>query len=227
MSRGRRIAFRIGQAIDRSGLPALLRRIFTALYTLYSAKDLGSFGRGSSISPWCDIEGAENIHFGTGTHVRSGCLLQATAMYAAALGSVAPPQQPVLRIGDGTQIGRYCHITAKGRIEIGVRVLMGERILIADHDHGFEDTTTAPRDQPLTVPRPVVIGDSCWIGDGAAILAGATLGRHVVVGANAVVRGEVAPFTVVVGNPARPVRRYDEKLGKWVSLGPLKDEASE
>jgi len=204
--------------MDRSGLPAIGRRLFTILYTFYKAKDLGSFGKGSSIKPFCLIEGAANIHLGDGTHIRSGCLLQAAPDYEVAPRDDSPQSPPLLRIGDGTRVGRYCHITAKDRVEIGRRVLMGERILIADHDHGFEDTSTAPRDQPVTAPRPVAIGDACWIGDGAAILDGSNLGRHAVVGANAVVRGEVPPFTVVAGNPARAVRRYDPDLGKWVAV---------
>lgn len=219
MNSRRRLLFSLGKAIDRSGLPSLCHRVFTAAYTLYKAKDLGSFGAGSSIEPFCILQGPENIHFGTGTHLRAGCRVQATAVYEGAAGAPAAgsARTIVLRIGDGTLVGRYCHITAQDRIEIGARVLMGERILIADHDHGFADVSAAPRDQPLTTPRPVTIGDACWIGDGAAILAGARLGEHVVVGANAVVRGEVPPFTVVAGNPARPVRRYDPGAGRWVA----------
>jgi acetyltransferase-like isoleucine patch superfamily enzyme len=94
-------------------------------------------------------------------------------------------------------------------------VLFGERVLIADHDHGFENIEKPPRDQRLSSGREVVIGENCWIGDGAAILAGTVLGRHVVVGANAVVRGEVPDFTVVAGNPARVVSLYDAAASKW------------
>ncbi|MFQ5459093.1 MAG: acyltransferase, partial [Myxococcota bacterium] len=220
MSAQRMIFFSIGKLIDRSGLVAVFRRIFTSSYTLYKAKDLGGFGRGSSIEPFCVIHAPGNVYLGSGTHVRSGCLLQADRNYGAMArseGDAAGPE-PVLRIGDGTLVGRFCHITAQGRIDIGERVLMGERILIADHDHGFEDTTIAPRDQPPAPARPITIGDACWIGDGAAILGGTKLGNHVVVGANAVVRGEVPPYTVVAGNPARPVKRYDKDRGEWVKL---------
>lgn len=216
MSVMRSLVFLAGSALDRSRLPAFCRRIFTGLYTLYKAKDLASFGRGSSIRPFVILQGSAGIHMGSGTHVRAGCRLQTEPVYPASPGARA--RKPLLRIGDGTLVGRFCHITAKERIEIGDRVLMGEGILITDHDHGFEDTTHAPRDQPLAAARPVSIGDACWIGNGAAILAGARLGTHVVVGANAVVRGEVPSFTVVAGNPARPVRRYDAAVKEWVIL---------
>ena len=216
MSVMRSLVFLAGRALDRSRLPELCGRMFTSLYTLYKARDLGSFGRGSSIQPFVIFEGSEGIHMGSGTHLRAGCRVQTVPAYPAS--PAAPAQKPLLRIGDGTLVGRFCHITAKERVEIGDRVLMGEGILIADHDHGFKDTTIAPRDQPLEAARPVSIGDACWIGNGAAILAGARLGTHVVVGANAVVRGEVPPFTVVAGNPARPVRRYDANVKEWVTV---------
>ena len=222
MSTTRNLAYALGRVVDRSGILALCQRIFTGIYTLYKAKDLGSFGRGSSIQPFSIFQGQANIHVGSGTHIWAGCLIQAERSYHWAKTTPAQTDSgdPLLRIGDGTLVGRFCHITARERIEIGERVLMGERILIADHDHGFKDTSRAPRDQPLAAARPVTIGDACWIGDGAAILAGASLGTHVVVGANAVVRGEVPPFTVVAGNPARPVRRYDADLEKWLDLKP-------
>lgn len=212
--------FSAGKMLDRTWMPALSQRLFTGLYTLYKAKDLGSFGRGSSIQPFTIFQGPADIHIGSGTHVRAGCHIQAVRIYEGAPDAPAQSSgdEPLLRLGDGTLVGRFCHITATLSIEIGKRVLMGERITIADHDHGFENISRAPRDQPLASARPVTIGDGCWIGDGAAILAGAKLGEHVVVGANAVVRGEVPSFTVVAGNPARPVRRYDADLGKWVSL---------
>lgn len=54
---------------------------------------------------------------------------------------------------------------------------------------------------------PVTIGHDVWIGHGAVILSGRTIGTGAVIGAGAIVTKDVAPYTVVVGNPARPVRR--------------------
>ena len=220
MSAGRSILFTIGRAIDGLGLAPLGRKLGGALYTLYKAKDLGAFGRGSSIAPFCVFQGAQRIRLGAGTHLRAGCHLQAVDHYEGAgrKGEGATGAPPALIIGDGVLIGRYCHFTAVNRIEIGRNVLFGERIVVADHDHGFQDPDKPPRIQPLSAGSPVIIGDDCWIGDGAAILAGTTLGQHVVVGANAVVTGDVPDFTVVAGNPARAVSRYDAEARKWINV---------
>jgi len=214
----RRIFFRLGQALDRSGIPSFAKSVLGSLYTLYKAKDLREFGRGSTIQPFCIIQGARHIRIGSSAHVMAGCHLQAADSYAGAAHGNAHRGTPEIIIGDRTLIGRFCHITAAGRIEIGRGVLFGEGVLVADHDHGFDDPEVPPRDQPLSPARPVTIGDACWLGDHAAILAGVNLGKHVVVGANATVTRDVPDYTVVAGNPARPVSRYDPERRKWVPM---------
>ncbi len=218
MSTGRQIVFTLGRLLDRSGLSGFAMTALGALYTLYKAKDLGAFGRGSTIQAFCAIQGARHIRMGSGAHVRSGCRIQVVESYAGRAPESAPASGPALIIGDGTLIGRFCHFTAVERIEIGRCVLFGEGVLVADHDHGFEDLETAPRDQPLSPGRPVVIGDHCWLGNHAAILAGVTLGKHVIVGANATVTRDVPDYTVVAGAPARAVSRYDAGRKAWTPL---------
>jgi acetyltransferase-like isoleucine patch superfamily enzyme len=63
--------------------------------------------------------------------------------------------------------------------------------------------------------RPVTIGDGSWLGHGTVVLPGASIGRHVVVGANSVVTGVIPDFSVAVGSPARVIRRYVDGEG-WV-----------
>ena len=218
MSTVRQIVFTLGRLLDRSGLSGFAMSSFGALYTLYKAKDLGAFGRGSTIHPFCVIQGARHIRIGSGAHVRSGCRIQVVESYAGRSPGSASGEAPVLVIGDRTLVGRFCHITAIERVEIGRGVLFGEGVLVADHDHGFEDLETPPRDQPLSPGRPVVIGDHCWLGNHAAILAGVTLGKHVIVGANATVTRDVPDGTVVAGAPARPVSRYDAVTKAWTPL---------
>ena len=62
-----------------------------------------------------------------------------------------------------------------------------------------------------------MIGDGSWLGHGAVVLTGVTIGKHVVIGANSVVTKDIPDFSVAVGSPARVIRQYDETLG-WVNV---------
>src|SRR5262249_32063632 len=64
--------------------------------------------------------------------------------------------------------------------------------------------------------RPVIIGDGSWLGYGTVVLPGARIGKHVVVGANSVVSGEIPDYSVAVGTPARVVKRWTPE-GGWQS----------
>jgi acetyltransferase-like isoleucine patch superfamily enzyme len=128
---------------------------------------------------------------------------------------VVPGYRPKLTIGDGTHIDRLCHIACVGEIEIGPEVLMGERVLIGDSYHEYQDPDLPIIQQPMAPPKKVTIGWGSYIGLGAVIIQGVTVGEQAYVGAGAVVTRDVPPRTVVVGNPAKPVRRYDPGTGRW------------
>jgi acetyltransferase-like isoleucine patch superfamily enzyme len=87
-------------------------------------------------------------------------------------------------------------------------------VYITDQNHGYEDVTTSisAQSQP---ERPVSVGDGSWIGAGAMILPGSSIGRHVTIGANAVVTGVIPDWSVAVGAPARVIRRYEPDKG-WI-----------
>ena len=133
---------------------------------------------------------------------------------------MVPGQQcltsPVVRIGDRCLIGRGSGIVGHLAIDIGNDVWTGHHVYITDQNHGFADVG-----QPIsrqTMPeRPVGVGDGSWLGHGTVVLPGARIGRHVAVGANSVVSGELPDFSVAVGAPARVIRRYVEGEG-WVSV---------
>ena len=86
----------------------------------------------------------------------------------------------------------------------------GHHVYVTDQNHGYEDL-----DRPISVQwmpeRPVRIGTGSWLGHGTVVLPGATIGRHVVIGANSVVRGEIPDFCVAAGNPAAVIRQLDAR----------------
>src|SRR5690606_4117443 len=89
-------------------------------------------------------------------------------------------------------------------IEIGNDVQIGPMVQLytALHPIGPDE-----RRSGLESARPIRIGDDVWIGGGAIILAGVAIGQGAVIGASAVIARDVPPRTVMVGNPARAVRK--------------------
>ena len=111
---------------------------------------------------------------------------------------------PKVIIGNDTVIGRHCMITAKNFISIGSNVLMGAFVQVIDHNHGMAAGGII-REQRAEIGT-VQIGDDVWIGAGVKILMNARIGAGAVIGANAVVVGEVPPNAIVGGVPARVIK---------------------
>ena len=82
------------------------------------------------------------------------------------------------------------------------------------HKHEYRDINSPVGVQPLIVKK-TQIGENCFIGSGAKILAGTILGNHCIVGTNSVVRGEFPVDSVIVGSPAKVVKAYNVKNRKW------------
>ena len=111
-----------------------------------------------------------------------------------------------LTIGDGCAFGEYIHLTAFNKIVIGNNVLTGRWVTISDNSHGrtdMSDMKMPPRKRPIYSKGSVIIEDDVWIGDKATILAGVTIGRGAIIGANAVVTKDVPPYSIAVGSPIR------------------------
>ena len=114
------------------------------------------------------------------------------------------PEQ--LTLGSRIDIGEYTHIRASGGVTIGDRVLIAAGAVISSREH----PAALPR-FGVTADAPVVIEDDVWIGAGAIVLPGVTIGRGAIVGAGAVVTAAVAPLTIVGGVPARPIGTVPEE----------------
>ena len=117
-----------------------------------------------------------------------------------------------LSIGKRVSLGRNTFIGAANSIHVGDDVLVGPGVTITDHNHRFENPTRPINDQGVSEGGFVEIGRDSLIGAGAVILGhrGITIGERAVIGANTVVTHNVPPRCVLVGNPARIVRRlYD------------------
>lgn len=105
----------------------------------------------------------------------------------------------LVRIGDNTVVGRHMYIAGAGLAELRI----GSNVLIAPHVHfalGHHDPVTM-----RNICTETGVGDNAIIYLRATILPGVHIGEGAIVGAAAVVSGDVAPYTIVSGNPARAI----------------------
>src|SRR5580700_10558787 len=161
------------------------------------------FGPGSMAAfPPGSVFGERWIVIGTDTLIGAFVSLSAGMVPGQDLGP-----DPVLRIGDRCVIGRGSHIVAHQRVDIGDDVFTGPYVYITDQNHGYADPDV-PIGRQWPANAPVSIGAGSWLGAGAIVLPGSCIGRHVVVGAGSVVRGQVPDHTVVAGVPAKVIRAY-------------------
>lgn len=121
-----------------------------------------------------------------------------------------------LTIGRCVCIGRHNVLSTSGHLEIGDYCLFGPQVYISDTDHVFADPFRPYVAQGQTSHRNLVVEENCWIGFGAVVTGGIRIGRGSVIGANAVVRSDIEPFSVVVGSNARVVKMYDPVRSEWI-----------
>lgn len=169
---------------------------------------LRSLGRGVIIGKplfWTP----ECIEIGNDVLIWPGCRFEGISQSQRIEGSF-----PRIVLGDGVSFQQYCHLTAGCHVEIGARTSVLFGVMITDIDHRYDLVNTAPAVQPLDI-NPTVIGEDCFIGARASIQAGTHLGRHCIVGTNAVVRGKYPDYCVIAGAPAKIIKRYDFERGMW------------
>jgi acetyltransferase-like isoleucine patch superfamily enzyme len=175
-----------------------------------AAAGFGSFGENSSIGfPAATLMNPRSIHVGTGVIV--GRQVTLSVGYGPDYPGI--PERG-LAIGDRCVIGDRCSLVAHASIELEDDVWLGQDVFVCDASHGYQDPDL-PIGNQFGSHLPVRIGSGSWIGHGAIILPGATIGRNAVVAAGSVVRGEVADHCVVGGAPAELLRRLEPGVG-WV-----------
>lgn len=111
-------------------------------------------------------------------------------------------------IGSGTFLNVGVMIAALDLVEIGDHCMIANGCVITDANHRFDDLSRPVTWQGFTSKGPTRIGANCWLGANVVVTSGVVIGERCVIGANSVVTHDVPPFSVLVGNPARLVRRW-------------------
>ena len=111
-------------------------------------------------------------------------------------------------IGAKTVIGQECTISAFQHVAIGRECIIADRVMLIDFDHGVTEVDRPIRLQGI-YKRDVDVGHNVWIGYGACILRGVSLGDNSIVGTSAVLTRSFPENAVVGGVPARVIRMRD------------------
>jgi acetyltransferase-like isoleucine patch superfamily enzyme len=165
----------------------LWRRLLTPAGRRWRSDGPFFLGRGLELK----IEPRGEIRFGRFTWIGDGTKIRC--------------HEGIVEIGAKTVMGQECTISAYQRVRIGDECVIADRAMFIDFDHGMVETERPIRSQGI-YKRDVEVGNNVWIGYGACILRGVSVGDNSVIGTNAVVTKDVPANAVVGGIPARIIR---------------------
>lgn len=184
-----------------------ITRILTTHLGHRKAKSLfGKAGSGSYIINPIRIIGGKRVTIGNNTSILNGARIETYG-----------DDGIKVEIGDDVNIEQNVHITAMDKIIIENECSILGGVTITDIEHPYEDIEVAPGKQKM-IANPVKIGSQSFIGMGARIFPGVTIGKHCVIGANAVVTHDIPDYCVAAGVPARVIKKYDPEKGAWVKV---------
>jgi acetyltransferase-like isoleucine patch superfamily enzyme len=149
------------------------------------------------IGPGCRLEVGPNavLELGRWSWLGHGCKIRCHE------GSVV--------LGAKSVMGQECTISAYQHVSIGRECVIADRVMLIDFDHGSVEVERPIRLQGI-YKRDVNVGHNVWIGYGACILRGVTVGDNAIIGTNSVVTKDVPGNAVVGGVPARVLRMREE-----------------
>jgi acetyltransferase-like isoleucine patch superfamily enzyme len=175
---------------------------------------LGSCGRNVVFGQNVMLRHPHKIHIGSNVVIDDHCLLDAKGDTNRGItigdgvfvgrNTILSCKNGDIELADGANIGFNCEIFSASRVTVGASVLMAAYSYVIGGDHDFSDPSRPVLDQERR-SAGVTIGRGVWMGAGAKILDGVSIGEHAVIGAGSVVRNDVEAQAIAVGIPARVV----------------------
>lgn len=176
----------------------MLNRHYARLLARYALLKL-RYGRRLQTDGLCFVCPGVHLEIGRGATLRIG------RWAWIGDGSKIRVHEGEVSIGAKTVMGQECTISAYQRVEIGRECIVADRVMLIDFDHGVVEVERPIRLQGI-YKRDVRVGHNVWIGYGACILRGVTVGENSIIGTSTVVTRDVPPDAVVGGIPARVLR---------------------
>lgn len=186
-----------------------IERIYCGFFGHFRAKLLfASCGKSSYIIRPLRVRGGKDVAIGSGVSILD--FLRIETWREDKSGS-----EPCIIIGDRTNIEQNVHITAGESVIIEKECSIFAGVMITDMIHPYDDIHIASKFQKK-VTKPVFVGSQSQIGIGARIMPGVRIGRHCIIGTNAVVTRDIPDYSVAAGIPAKVIKQYDFTKNKWV-----------
>lgn len=120
-----------------------------------------------------------------------------------------------VHIGNNTRIG--LRNTVIGPVKIGNFVVLAQNIVLSGLNHNYMDIDKPISKQGVNT-NDIIIDDETWIGANCVITAGVHIGKHVIVAAGSVVTKNIPDYSVVAGNPAKVIKKYDLDKAEWIKI---------
>ncbi len=190
-------------------LQIIRQKMSVTFFEIKNKRSFGELGRNCMISKPLIISGKRHIFLRDGVNILPNARIEAISYYNGV------SYEPKIEIGERTSFGQNLHMICCKELTIGKDVTFSANVYISDVAHEYRNIGENVLMQPVLV-KPTHIGDNCFIGYGACIHPGVTLGKQCIVGSNAVVlAGDYPDYSVLAGVPAKTVKRYDVKSGEW------------
>lgn len=180
----------------------MIYKFFWAIRTLYLKFYFKSIGPYCYIGKPIYVHNAKNIKIGKKVRIFPGMRIESH-------------NKGTIYICDDVSIGQNFHlICSKKKLIIGAHTTISANVFITNIDHDYTKLNLHILKQDY-LEKETIIGENCFIGYGAVIQAGTILGKQCIVGANSVVRGTFPDYCVIVGAPAKIVKRYNSEAMRW------------
>jgi len=181
-------------------------KFFWAMRAIIYKVRFGKFGNLSYIGKPIILEGTKQVKIGDRVRIYPGVRIEAHG------------EGGKITIHDNVSIGQNFHIVSSGtELVIGKDTTISGNVFVTNLDHDYKQIGAhILKQEHLT--KETRIGQNCFIGYGATIQAGAILGKQCIVGANSVVRGMFPDYSVIVGAPAKVVKKYNPDSGEWEKI---------
>lgn len=196
----------------------MVKNLFYKLNWLISKRMYGYLGINSRILKPSYVSEKKFLYIGNNVTVeRNGYIEPITYNLSLDSKVIENANKPVLKIGNNVWIGQGCHINCAQSVLIENDVLISSYVFISDIDHDYSDIGKPVSLQKLII-SPVTIKEQAFIGTGVKILAGVTVGKHSVIGANSVVSKDIPDYCVAAGVPAKVIKKYNFEKKTWEKI---------